>query len=263
MEWKTEQTTKKPSRMTSEDKKHDEASMPLSGHLRELRKRLVIVAIVLFAFVLISLRFAPQIVTVLTDMGSGYGYQFVYLAPQELLLVYLNIALICGCVLTLPVFVYHAYGFCSPGLEKKEQTFAKLALVGGTGCFLLGVAFARYVSLPFMLSFLIQFTSQVDVSASISIDQYVSFLLTVFIIFGCVFELPVVTVLLTALGIIKADWLAKGRKVMIVVIFFIAAVITPPDIVSQIMVALPIVLLYQISILLSRLVEKRKKQDEA
>ena len=123
----------------------------------------------------------------------------------------------------------------------------------------MGVAFAYFISLPFMLRFLIQFTGEVDVSASISIQQYVSFLLTVFVIFGLVFELPVVSVLLTGLGLVKAEWLVKGRKVMIVVIFVLAAIITPPDIVSQVMVAVPMLLLYEVSIFLSRAVGKMKK----
>ena len=124
------------------------------------------------------------------------------------------------------------------------------------------MAFARYISLPFMLRFLIQFTFEVDVSASISIDQYVSFLLTVFVIFGLVFELPVISVLLTGLGLVKAEWLRKGRKAMIVVIFALAAIITPPDVVSQIMVALPMIGLYELSIVLSRAVEKMKKDKK-
>ena len=111
-----------------------------------------------------------------------------------------------------------------------------------------------------MLRFLISFTGEVDVSASISIQAYISFLLTVFLIFGIVFEMPVVTVVLTALGVLKAEWLAKGRKIMIVAIFFIAAVITPPDVISQILIAFPMLLLYEISILLCKLVTKRKKK---
>ena len=124
----------------------------------------------------------------------------------------------------------------------------------------MGVAFAYFISLPFMLRFLIQFTGEVDVSASISIQQYVGFLMTVFVIFGLVFELPVVSVLLTGLGIVKAEWLMKGRKVMIVIIFVLAAIITPPDIVSQIMVAIPMIGLYELSIALSKFVGKLKKE---
>ena len=236
--------------------------MPLSGHLRELRSRILICIAVLAVCVLALISIAPKLITALTDLGMAYNYVFVYIAPQELLLVCLNVALVGGLVMSMPVLVYHIYAFCSPGLKAGEKRIIKIALLGGTLCFMLGVAFARYISLPFILRFLIQFTADVDVSASISINQYVSFLLTVFLVFGLVFELPVVSVILTALGIIKTEWMVKGRKVMIVVIFFIAALITPPDIVSQIMVALPMCLLYQISIILSRLVEDRKKNKD-
>ena len=113
-----------------------------------------------------------------------------------------------------------------------------------------------------MLRFLIQFTGEVDVSASISIQQYVGFLMTIFVVFGLVFELPVVSVLLTGLGLIQADWLRKGRKIMIVIIFVLAAIITPPDVVSQVMVAVPMIGLYELSIGLSALVGKRRKARE-
>ena len=250
----------KNSRMTAEKENgKNDGRMPLTGHLRELRNRLLIVLAVWFVFVLVSLHFAPRIVTMLTDMGSAVGYKFVFLAPQELLMVYIGISFISGVILAMPVLIYQAYGFCSPGLTTKEKTFTKFALLAGTLCFILGVLFARFISLPFMLHFLIQFTNEVDVAASISINQYVSFLLTVFIIFGTIFELPVVTVLLTGLGIIQAEWLVKGRKIVIVLIFVLAALITPPDIASQVMVAVPMILLYQISIVLCRLVSARKK----
>ena len=238
-----------------------DGSMSLSGHLRELRNRVLICVLVLLVGFGVCLSFAPQLVTGLTDLGQAYDYVFVYIAPQELLLVYLNVALLAGVIVAFPVIAYHVYAFCSPGLSKRERFFVLAALIAGTLCFCLGVAFARFIILPFMLRFLIQFTFQVDVSASISIDQYVSFLLTVFVIFGLVFELPVISVLLTGLGLIKAEWLQKGRKVMIVLIFVLAAIITPPDVVSQIMVAIP--MLYEISIALSRLVGRKKKEQAA
>ena len=235
-----------------------DGSMPVSGHLRELRRRVVVCVLLLMAVFCACLAAAPRIVTLLTDMGARYAYVYVYIAPQELFLVYMNVALIGALVLCFPVLAYEAYAFCSPGLTAKERRYTLGALFAGALCFLLGVAFAYFISLPFMLRFLIQFTADVDVSASISINQYVSFLLTVFVIFGLVFELPVVSVLLTGLGLIKADWLVKGRRVMIVVIFLLAAIITPPDVVSQIMVALPMLALYELSILLSRAVGRSK-----
>jgi len=236
-----------------------DGSMSLSGHLRELRNRILVCLVLLVIVFGVCLSLASRLVTLLTDMGTRCDYVFVYLAPQELLLVYLNVALTAAVVLCAPVLAYEIYAFCSPGLTKKEKSCFLGALVAGGVFFLLGAAFAVFISLPFMLRFLIQFTGQVDVSASISIQEYVSFLLTVFIIFGLVFELPVVSVLLTALGLVKAAWLARGRKVMIVLIFLVAAIITPPDVVSQIMVALPMLGLYELSILLSRLVEKARK----
>ena len=236
-----------------------DGSMSLSGHLRELRNRILVCVILLVVVFSVCLSFAPQIVTLLTDMGQRYNYVYVYIAPQELFLVYMNVALVGAVVVCFPVLAYQIYAFCSPGLSGKERGYISGSLIAGGLCFLVGVAFAYFISLPFMLRFLIQFTGQVDVSASISIQQYVSFLLTVFVIFGLVFELPVVSVLLTGLGLVRAEWLVKGRKVMIVIIFVLAAIITPPDIVSQIMVAVPMLGLYEISIALSRVVGKAKK----
>ena len=236
-----------------------DGSMSLSGHLRELRNRILVCVILLVVVFGVCLSFAPHIVTALTNMGQRYNYVYVYIAPQELFLVYMNVALVGAVVVCFPVLAYQIYAFCSPGLSGKERGYISGSLVAGALCFLAGVAFAYFISLPFMLRFLIQFTGEVDVSASISIQQYVSFLLTVFVIFGLVFELPVVSVLLTGLGLVKAEWLVKGRKVMIVIIFVLAAIITPPDIVSQIMVAVPMLGLYEISIALSRVVGRARK----
>lgn len=247
--------------MKAKKKKETSAdgSMSISGHLKELRNRVLICVIVLVVGFCACLGIAPKLVTLFTDMGKAFNYTFVYIAPQELLMEYFSMAFVGSLVISFPVLAYHIYSFCSPGLTKKERNYIKVGLFSGTMFFLLGIVFARMVSIPFMLRFLISFTGEVDVAASISIQQYISFLLTVFLIFGIVFEMPVVTVVLTALGILRAEWLAKGRKVMIVLIFFIAAVITPPDVISQILIAVPMLLLYEVSILLCRLVGKRKK----
>ena len=241
---------------------NDDGSMSLSGHLKELRNRILVVVILLLVAFTACLSISPNIITFLTDMGEKYNYVYVYIAPQELLLVYLNTALIGALVICFPVVAYEVYAFCSPGMKKKERTFFIGSLLAGTAFFVLGVAFARYISLPFVLRFLIQFTGQVDVSASISIQQYIGFLMTIFVVFGLVFELPVVSVLITGLGLIKTDWLRKGRKIMIVIIFVMAAIITPPDVVSQVMVAIPMIGLYELSIGLSSLVARRRKENE-
>ena len=234
--------------------------MSLSGHLRELRNRIIVVVVLLVVSFMVCLTFAPRFITFLTEMGKQYNYVYVYIAPQELLLVEFSAALIAAIVICFPVIAYEAYAFCSPGLTSKERRGVLGALFAGALFFVLGVAFAGFIVLPFVLRFLIQFTNHVDVSASISIQSYVSFLLTMFVIFGLVFELPVISVLLTGLGIIRAEWLMKGRRIMIVVIFLLAAIITPPDVVSQVMVAIPMLGLYELSIGLSRLVGKAKQK---
>lgn len=236
--------------------------MSLSGHLKELRNRILVCVLVLLAGFAACLGLAPRLVTMLTDMGAAYNYTYVYIAPQELLMVYISLALTGGLVISFPFIAYHAYAFCGPGLRRREKGFMLGTLFFGTVCFCAGALFAYHLSVPFMLRFLIQFARDVSVSAAISIQEYVNFLLTVFVIFGAVFELPVISVLLTMLGILRAEWMAKGRRAMIVFIFLVAAIITPPDVVSQVMVAVPMIGLYELSIFLCRLFGRKKSKVE-
>ena len=238
----------------------NDGSMSLSGHLRELRNRIIVVLAVFLAGVVVCFSSASPIVELLTGLGEQFGYQFVYIRPQELLVVYFTISLLGAFVLALPVTAYEVFSFCSPGLRQIEKSMMLLGMIFGTVFFVVGVLFAYFITVPFMLRFLITFSTDVAVTASISIEEYMSFLLTVFTIFGVIFELPVLSVILTALGVVKPSWLANARRVRIVAIFFVAAIITPPDIVSQIMVASPIIALYEFSILLRRLVYRAKKK---
>ena len=240
-----------------------DGSMSLSGHLRELRNRILVVLAVFIIGVVVCFSSASPSVELLTGLGEDFGYQFVYIRPQELLMVYFTISLLGAFVLSLPVTAYEIFSFCSPGLKQLEKSMMLLGMIFGTVFFVVGVLFAYFITVPFMLRFLISFSSDVAVTASISIQEYMSFLLMVFTIFGVIFELPVLSVILTALGVVRPSWLVKARRPMIVAIFFVAAIITPPDIVSQIMVAIPIVALYEFSILLSRLVYKAKRKKEA
>ena len=236
--------------------------MSLSGHLKELRNRIIVVLVVFIIGFCICLFFSPRLMNLLKAMGEPYGYYFISVSPPESLMVEFSIALVGGLVLTFPVLAYNIFAFCSPGLKRKERFFVRASLLGGTVFFVLGVLFAYFVSLRFMLSFLFKISESVGVVSSISIQSYVNFLLTVFLIFGIVFEMPVITVLLTTLGIMKAEWLAKSRKIAIVLIFLLAAFITPPDVISQFMVAGPMVLLYELSILLCKVFARRKKTDD-
>ncbi|MCD8105410.1 MAG: twin-arginine translocase subunit TatC [Lachnospiraceae bacterium] len=219
----------------------------------------------LVAAFLVALYFSPDLIEFLTNMGTVYGYEFVYIAPQELLMQQFSIALIAGVCICLPVILYHIWAFIQPGLKTNENSLFLAAIISGLICFVIGILFAYRVMLPFMLKFLIDISSGSGITASISVKEYLSFLLTIFLVFGIIFEMPVVSVLLTQMGLLKVEWMKKGFRPAIIVIFFVAAVVTPPDIISQTMVALPMILLYQLSILLSSLLLRfrRKKRVQA
>ena len=238
----------------------DDGSMTLTGHLKELRNRLIICAVVFVVSVVITLMYADRLIDIL--MGQGY-YTFVSIAPQEKLMQYFRVSLLAAFVITVPVALYQIYAFAKPGLKKSETFFLKLVILLGLALFCVGVLFAYKLMMPFMLRFLSTGIEGADyIQTTTSIESYVNLCLTMFVIFGCVFEMPLVTIILSKMGIIYPELLKKVRGVAIVCIFLVAAVVTPPDIVSQCMVALPMVLLYFISIFLSGIFYKPKSDAE-
>ncbi len=238
----------------------NEKRMRLTGHLKELRNRLIVCLLLLFIGTIVGLGFAPRLVEHLLGLGEVYGYQYVYLAPQELLMQYMSVALIFGLVCAMPVIMYEVWAFARPGLTKRENLAFAFSLVAGSICFCVGVYFAYRIMLPTMLLFLSTLENQAQVAAAISVQNYISFLLTIFIIFGMVFELPVISVVLNALKLLKVEWMKKARRFVIVISFVVAALITPPDVISQIMVGIPIIFLYQLSIILCLIMEKLRQR---
>jgi sec-independent protein translocase protein TatC len=248
-----------PTRKTKTNQREQENAekeMTLSGHLRELRNRVFVCLVLLLVAIVVILNYASDLVQLLLNIGTQYGYSYIYISPQELLIQYFSLSLILGVCVTLPMIFYQIWAFIRPGLKKNENVFFLLAMVFGLICFCIGVYFAYRIMLPFMLHFLISLSTDSGVTASISVQNYITFLMTIFLIFGIVFELPVVSVLLTQMGLLKPEWMKKGTRVVIVVIFVVAALITPPDIVSQVMVAIPMIGLYELSILLCTICQK-------
>ena len=240
----------------------DDGNMTLTGHLKELRNRLIVCAVVFVAAVVVTLAYADRLIDLLTAMGQGF-YTFVSIAPQEKLMQYFRVSLLAAVVVTVPVALYQVYAFAKPGLKKSETFFLKLVILLGLALFVVGVLFAYKLMMPFMLQFLSTGIEGAEyIQTTTSIESYVNLCLTMFIIFGCVFEMPLITIILSKMGIINPQLLKQVRGVAIVIIFFIAAVVTPPDIVSQCMVAGPMVLLYFISIFLSGIFYKPKKDDD-
>ena len=240
----------------------DDGSMTLTGHLKELRNRLIICAAVFVVGVIGFLAISDKLIDLLTAMAMNANYTFVFLAPQEKLMQYFRVSLIAAVIVTIPVALYQVYAFAKPGLKRSESFFFRLVLLFGLALFCVGVLFAYKVTLPFMLNFLVTLEGTDYIRASISIESYINLCLTMFIIFGCVFEMPLVTIILAKMGIANPEIMKKGRGVAIVLIFLVAAIITPPDIVSQCFVAVPMCLLYFISIFLSGIFYKPKTDDD-
>ena len=239
----------------------EDGSMTLTGHLKELRNRLIICAVVFVVGVIGFLAISDKLIDLLTAMGQGY-YTFVSIAPQEKLMQYFRVSLIAAVIVTIPVALYQVYAFAKPGLKRSESFFFRLVLLFGFVLFCIGVLFAYKITLPFMLNFLITLEGTDYITASISIESYINLCMTMFIIFGCVFEMPLVTIILAKMGIANPEIMKKGRGAAIVLIFLVAAIITPPDIVSQCFVAVPMVLLYFVSIFLSGVFYKPRTDDD-
>ncbi|MGL5979207.1 MAG: twin-arginine translocase subunit TatC [Erysipelotrichaceae bacterium] len=236
-------------------------SMHVVDHLKELRNRIIITIITFVVAMLIAFNFSGTIVNFLLEHGLTLGYEFIYLSPSELFMQYLRVAIILAVAFSIPVIFYQIWAFIRPVFDKKDNLKVLLAMVFGLAFFCLGALFSFYIVSPFLLHFFYNINQSLDyISAQISISNYIGFYTSNFLTFGLIFELPVVTTLLTYIGILQSDWLVRMRKLVIVGIFVAGAIITPPEIISQIMVAIPMILLYEFSVAISKLVDKAKNK---
>ena len=236
--------------------------MGVVDHIREFRNRLFVILVVFVAALLICFNYAAPLVDILKT-PAGELYTFVYLAPSEVLMEYVKVSIIAALAISAPVIMYELLAFASPGLKVSEKTFTMAVLLLGLVFFVLGVVFAYYVMVPFMLKFFSDINVNTDIYAQISLEKYLTFVLKILGMMGVVFEIPVVTILLTQLGLLRPEWLKKGRRLIIILIFVIAAIITPPDVVSQVMTAVPMLVLFELSIFFSSFIVKRKDKAAA
>lgn len=243
-------------------KKNSKDVMGLVDHLKELRNRLIIVIVVFLAVTIFSFNYVDDIVILLIEYAKKMGYAMVYLSPGELFKEYIRLSIISGIALSSPVIIFQLWAFIRPGLKKGENAVVFLSLLAGFICFLGGAAFAYFIALPMMLNFFATVDHSQAITATISIQNYLSFVMSTLITFGIVFEMPVITALLSQLGLLIPEWLTKGRRVIIVVIFIIGAIITPPDVISQILVSVPMLFLFEISVILCKIINKRKIKRE-
>jgi sec-independent protein translocase protein TatC len=229
------------------------------AHLNELRKRLVICLIAVAAGTIISFVFADQLFQVL--VWPAKGIHLIFIEVTEMLGTYMQVCLVAGIILAMPVLVYQLIAFVAPALTPREKKYVWVALPFIILMFAAGVAFSYFVLLPPAIQFLISFGADIA-TPQIRVGNYVSLIGRLLLATGVIFELPVVTTLLARLGVISSKWMGDQRKWAIVMAFILGAVITPTwDPVNQTFVALPLIVLYEMSIWLAKLVEKRSTRN--
>lgn len=235
----------------------EDKQLTLVEHLSELRRRIIIIFLGIIGGSIISYQFVDNIVELLVKPAEKL--EFIYLSPPELFLAYLKIAIISGIVISSPISLMQIWLFIKPGLKPNERKYLRFGLWMGIVFFLIGVVFAYFTLVPITINFFTEISKN-EIAPLFSFDSYLSFISSILLSSGLVFELPLLIILLTQLNLITASTLTKYRKYVILVIFIIAAIITPPDVISQALLGVPMVLLYEISIWIAKVIGKRKKE---
>lgn len=225
--------------------------MLFNDHLSELRMRFIRIIITgAIGFTLIYL-IRDRIFEYILKVAEDLGYSFIYISPQEVFITELKASLCGAAIVIFPAVVIELTGFILPAIEREiRRSRIYVMYMAGQGLFMLGIAFAYFVLLPLVMKFLYLYSENSFAQSSISIEKYISFVMSIILAIAFVFELPLVNVILSRLGVLTSDILRKLRPGVIIAIFVIAALITPPDVVSQILVAVPMMCLYELSIMI-------------
>jgi sec-independent protein translocase protein TatC len=251
----------------------DASSAPLIEHLIELRQRLFYSVLAVFVFFIVCFIFADQIFNILIipyerAAGENANLRLIFTAPQEYFFVQIKIAFFGALFIAFPVIATQLYKFVAPGLYKNERRAFLPFLVATPVLFLIGACMVFFLIMPLAMNFFLSMQQSGDgTKATIEllprVSEYLGLIMTLIFAFGIMFQLPVVITLLSQAGLVSVESLKSKRKYAVVLAFIAAAVLTPPDPISQIGLAVPTLLLYEISIYSARLVERRRKEEEA
>lgn len=237
----------------------DGPEMSFWEHLGELRRRLLLGLLgVLIGCLIAALRAEWLVEEVLLYPARQAGLALQNLRPFGMVILYIKVVLVAGVVLGMPVVLYQLWRFVAPGLYAHERRWARQLTLWTSLCFLAGIVFAYGVLLPSMLRFAAQFSSE-QIRTVVDVTEYYGFVTTTVLVLGLVFELPVVLALLAWIGVARSGFLRQYRRHAIVVILIVAALLTPtPDPVNQLIFAFPLWLLYEVSIVVVRFIERRR-----
>ncbi len=231
----------------------NDKEMSVYEHLGELRKRLIIVLLFFVAALVASFFFVDDVIVYLQHTAEAKQLTMNAFRLTDPIKVYFQFAFVIAAVLTAPVLLYQIWAFVSPGLYEKERKVTLSYIPASIVLFLAGVSFAYFVLFPFVVRFMSQLADQLGVQQMIGINEYFQFLLQLVLPFGIVFQLPIVVLFFTRLGLITPQLLVRIRKYAYLALLILAAAITPPDVLSQVIVMIPLTLLYEGSIWVAKI----------
>ena len=234
------------------------------SHLIELRSRLVRSAVAILIVFLVMSPFMKEIFDLLSEpmmAALPTGSKLLATGVTTPFMVPLKVTLFAAFIVALPYVLWQAWAFVAPGLYRHEQRLAAPLIISSVAMFFAGVSYCYFVVFKLIFRFIANF-APMSVTVSPDIEAYFSFVMGMFLAFGLTFEVPIVVVLLARFGIANVEKLKQVRPYVIVAAFIVAAIFTPPDVMSQLLLAIPLVVLYELGIVLARFFGKPKSQDE-
>ena len=235
-----------------------ESKLTLLGHFQELRRRLIRSIIAVAITTAISFIFYDWIFRIL--IMPTHGIELVFIEMTEMVGTIMKVCLASGLILAMPYLTFQAIMFVSPALTRREKRYVYIILPWVAFMFLAGIVFGYFILIPPATTFLLNFGSDIA-TPQIKIGNYISIITRLLLAIGLIFEMPVVITFLARIGVVKASWLASKRKMAIIVAFIVAAIITPTfDPINQSLVAVPLIILYELGIWLAKLVQRKKAE---
>ena len=238
---------------------HEDDRLPFTSHLEELRKRLIRCSIAVIIGFLISYGFKEKLFAILTRplmQVMDAGDTLIFTGIPEAFFTFLKVSLLSGLLLAIPVIMFEFWMFVAPGLYKNERKLMLPIVIISSFFFVGGALFGYFIVFPYGFQFLLGFATE-TLRPFPSMKEYLSFSAKLLLAFGFVFELPIVITFLARIGLVTVDFLKKNRKYAILLFFVGSAILTPPDVVTQVMMSIPLMILYEISIFGARIFGKK------